>query len=164
MLFGKWNQPLESVILNGEPIDVVDEWKYLGCTVISGKRISFSAKPHLRSYYCATNSLFSAVRRPNDLVLMKLLYSNCVTVLTYAAEVRDLSSSDMNTYNVALNDSIRRIFSYNRWESTRHLRQELGYMNISEIFRSRTTNFFVKCQKSHNPVIKLVALSVLSPD
>ena len=162
LLFGGWKQPMDPLLLNGEPVEVVHEWKYLGCTVISGKKLTFSAKPHLRSYYCAANSLLGAVKRPNDLVLMKLLYSNCVTVLTYAAEVRVLSSSDMNTYNVALNDSIRRIFSYNRWESTRHLRQELGYMNISEIFHSRTNNFLTKCMSFHNPIIKLVAQSIQS--
>ena len=157
LLFGKWPDATSSLLLNDEPIEYVQEWKYLGCTVISGKKLTFSAKPHLRSFYCAINSLLGAVRQPNDLVLMKLLYSNCVPILTYAAEVRILSNKDMQTYNVALNDSIRRIFSYNRWESTRFLRQELGYQNITEISQSRTSNFLTECIRSHNPVIKAMA-------
>ena len=148
------------MLVNDQPIEFVHEWKYLGCTVTSGKKFSFSSQPHLRSFYCAINSLLGAVRRPNDLVLMKLLYSNCVSVLTYCAEVRDLSSSETNSYNVALNDAIRRIFSYNRWESTRFLRQQLGYPNITEIFDSRTRNFLRRCQTSPNPIIKSLALSI----
>ena len=83
---------------------------------------------------------------------MNLLYSNCVPSLTYAAEVKDLTSSEMQECNVALNDSIRRIFSYNRWESTRTLRQELGFSNISEIFHSRRDAFISKCLKHGNRI------------
>ena len=163
LLFGKWTDTVHPLFLNSEPIEYTDEWKYLGCTVVSGKKFSFSAGPNLRSYYCAVNSLLSAVQRPNDLVLMKLLYSNCVPVLTYAAEVRDMSSSDMHCYNVALNDSIRRIFSYHRWESTRYLRQHLGYQNITEIFHTRRTNFLDNCKRSGNPVIRAV-VALLHPE
>ena len=154
LLFGKWPKEVFPLTLGGEPVETVTEWKYLGCTVESGKRLTFSSKPHLRSFYCATNSILGAVRRPNDLILMKLLYSNCVPTLTYAAEVRELSCADLQCYNVALNDSIRRIFSYNRWESTRYLRQQLGYCNITEIFHARSQKFVEACHKSLNTVIK----------
>ena len=43
--------------------------------------------------------------------------------------------------DVALNDCIRRIFSYNRWESTRELRRGLGYDSITEIFAKRKLSF-----------------------
>ena len=72
---------------------------------------------------------------------MNLLYSNFVSCLTYAAEVKELPSVEMQSSNVALNDSIRRIFSYNRWESTRTLRQQLGFLNITEIFQSGRDSF-----------------------
>ena len=39
---------------------------------------------------------------------MKLLYSNCVTALTYAAEVRQPSATEMRNMNTAINDAIRR--------------------------------------------------------
>ena len=160
LLFGKWPDSVNNLYLNDQPVEFVHEWKYLGCTVVSGKKFSFNAKPHLRSFYCAVNSLFGAVRRPNDLVLMKLLYTNCVPILTYCAEVRVHTGNVTNSYNVALNDAIRRIFSYNRWESTRSLRQQLGYQNITEIFDSRTRSFLTRCQNSPNPIIKFVALSI----
>ena len=160
LLFGKWPDSVNNLYLNEQPVEFVHEWKYLGCTVVSGKEFSFNAKPHLRSFYCAVNSLFGAVRRPNDLVLMKLLYTKCVPILTYCAEVRVHTGNVTNSYNVALNDAIRRIFSYNRWESTRSLRQQLGYQNITEIFDSRTRSFLTRCQNSPNPIIKFVALSI----
>ena len=87
---------------------------------------------------------------------MNLLYSNCIPNLTYAAEVKDVSARDMQKLNTALNDAIRRIFSYNRWESTRDLRQQLGFPNITEIFHSRQTQFSINCQRSGNQVIRFL--------
>ena len=147
------------LFLNEQPIEYVPEWKYLGSTIVSGRRLSFSIKPSMRNFYCSANSVLRSIRRPNDLVLMSLLYSICVPGLTYAAEVIELSSREMNDCNVALNDAIRRIFSYNRWESTRLLRQQLGYSNITEIFHARRERFIAANRKSGNSVIK--ALTIL---
>ena len=153
-MFGKKN-PTSSLVLNNESIEVVSEWKYLGCTIISNNKgkLIFSNRSELCSFYGSSNSILRSVHRPNELVLMKLLYSICVPNLTYCVEVKSLSSSDMQKGNVALNDSIRFIFTYNRWESTRFLRQELGYPNIFEIFHSRWEKFLNACSRSHNGVI-----------
>ena len=157
--FGKKSRtPLSPLVLNGENITAINEWKYLGCTIGSDARGRFtiSTRSELCSFYGASNSVLRAACRPNELVLMKLLYSVCVPSLTYCAEVKELSSHDMNDCNVALNNAIRFIFSYNRWESTRHLRQVLNYPNIYEIFHARRERFLLRCSWSNNAVIKFL--------
>ena len=96
--------------LYNQPIEYVSEWVYLGTTVVSGRTFSFSPNNDLRSFFRAANSLLSSLQKPNELVMMKLLYSMCVPIISYAAEVKFFKSSDMHTCNVALNDAIRRIF------------------------------------------------------
>ena len=54
----------------------------------------------------------------NELVLMHLIYANCVPGLAHAVEVKIFPNNELNDFNVALNNRICRIFSYNRWEST----------------------------------------------
>ena len=105
-------------------------------------------------------SILRSVKKPNELVLMNLLYSNCVPSLTYCAEVKDLSSANMHKCNVALNDSIRLIFTYNRWESTRHLRQQLHFPNIYEIFHSRKCHFLEKNRTSFNAVVRHLTIAL----
>ena len=85
------------------------------------------------------------------------LYSNCIPSLTYCAEVKELSNADMQKCNVAFNDSIRRIFTFHRWESTRQLRQELGFPNLYEIFAARKKRFDHKNRTSSNLVIRELA-------
>ena len=162
LLFGKYDANLITRLrLNDEELDFVDSWKYLGCTIVSGAKFSFSTTSELAAFYASSNSILRSLRKPNELVLMNLLYSNCVPNLTYCAEIKDLSGAETNKYNVALNNCIRGIFSYNRWESTRQLRQQLHFPNISEIFASRRANFLRKCFESSNPVIRDISRTLM---
>ena len=68
----------------------------------------------------------------------------------------------MRQCNIALNDAIRRIFSYNRWESTRLLRQQQGYPNLYEIFYDRREKFLRKNLESHNDVVSQAAIFFIS--
>ena len=141
LLFGQFRSlSVAPLLLNDQPIDYVKEWSYLGTTIVSGNSLSFSIANDLRSFYRSANSVISAQRRPNELVQMTLLYSMSVPILSYAAEVKVLRHKDMHDLNVALNDAIRRIFSFKRWESPRELRQQLHRPNIFEIFASRHKN------------------------
>ena len=163
LLFGKTKSvEVDNLILNDKPLEFVHEWRYLGVTVVAGSSISFSAKPALASFYRAVNSIFSVLRKPDESVLMSLLYSNCVSVLTNGAEVVEFSNSEMRSCNTALNDAIRKVFSYQRWESIRHLRQTMGYPNIYDIFSRQSTRFINANLKSRNNVIRLTTAHLIS--
>ena len=114
LIFGSRNKLFDPapLILNNAPIEYVPEWKYLGCLIQAGKQFSFSSKNDLRSFYCSTNSILSVLKKPNEQVSLRLLFTNCVPILTYASEVKSFSASEMTQCNVALNNAIRKIFSY----------------------------------------------------
>ena len=86
---------------------------------------------------------------------MKLLYAICVPQLTYASEAVDVTytSRQLQPMNVALNDSIRRIFGYNRWESTRFLRLSFGYPSLADIFHARSSKLRRKLRNIDNPTL-----------
>ena len=93
------------------------------------------------SVLCAANTLLSAPVKSSETVTVKLLYTICIPNLTYACEALNYSSRQFHDLNVATNDCLRKVFNYNRWESVRFLRQELGYPSLIEIFRSRSRKF-----------------------
>ena len=143
LLFGKSRNPLpHPLFLDNEPIDYVNEWRYLGATLVSGSSFSFNPSGDLRNFYASFNSIFNSSTRPSEVVLMRLLFTNCVPNLSYAADVKDLSSADMAKFNTAINDAIRKIFSFHRWESIRSLRAGLGYPDIYTIFKKRKDQFY----------------------
>ena len=153
MIIGNHRNTITPLSLNGTSIDIVTEWRYLGTTLVAGKELSFSARSELRSFYCSVNSLLSAQRKPNEVVLMNLLYSKCVPIVTYAAQVKSFKYADMHACQVALNDAIRRIFGYNRWESIRSLRTSFGYNDLYHIFHHQSEQFGKQCRKHKNEII-----------
>ena len=84
---------------------------------------------------------------------MRLLYAYSVPILTYASEVKVFSHSDMNNCNVAVNDAIRRIFSFHRWESIRTLRQQFGYKDLTTTFALRKRKFRATLPDMGNPTV-----------
>ena len=156
MIFGDGFSSLnpEPLILNNERIEYVDKWTYLGCLIPAGKQFCFSCRDALRSFRSSANSILSAIKKAIEQVLLQLLYSNCVLILSYATEVKQFSYSDMYDCHVALNDAIRRVFGYNRWESIRELRKEFRYDDLYSIFAKRRRKFESKLPEMKNQSIK----------
>ena len=152
LIFGK-SISHEPLYLNNMPIATVNSYKYLGVNLAAGKRFDTPVRKPLMSFYCSTNTILNVLNKPSETVLMKLLYSNCVPVLTYGCEVKRHSGRDMTSLDVALNDCIRKIFGYNRWESTRELRRSLGYESITEIFAKRNSRFLNCLGRTGNSIL-----------
>ena len=113
------------------------------------------------SFYCSANTILNVLNKPSEQVLMKLLYSSCVPILTYGCEVKRHTGREMTSLDVALNDCIRKIFGYHRWESTRELRKSLGYESVTEIFAKRSSRFMNGLSRTGNAVlIQLKSLSI----
>ena len=143
MFFGKSFSSFtcDSITMNAKALEFVPEWNYLGIVIRSSSNFSCSLKKCISSYYCSVNTILNVVRKPTEIVLMKLLYSISIPILTYACDVKVFTSREMTRLHVATNDAIRKIFTYNRWESVRTLREGLGYKSVTEIFASRKTTF-----------------------
>ena len=71
------------LLLNDYPLDYVNEYKYLGVELHGGKSLSFSPLSTIRSFHRAANSILYSRVKPDKSVLMKLLYTNCVSTLSY---------------------------------------------------------------------------------
>ena len=152
MVIGKPVTPAP-LYLNGSTVAYVSEFKYLGIHVLAGKSFSASATKPLSAFRCSANTILNVLNKPSQAVLLKLLYSNCVPIVTYASEIRTHNASEMIDMDVALNDCIRKIFTYNRWESTRSLRRSYGYSSITEIFAERSASFLSNLRDTGNSLL-----------
>ena len=119
--------------------------QYLGTTLVSGKTLSFSARSDLSSFFRATNSLITALPDAHAHVILQLLYCNCVSVLTYASEVKQYSSNDMSSCNMAINSAVRRVFGLSEWRSIRVLREIFGFKSIYELFKKSELRCLSSC-------------------
>ena len=76
---------------------------------------------------------------------MKVFFTNCVSILAYGIEVKEYLARDMRSIHVAMNDGIRKIFGWHRWESIRELRHSFGYDDIYTMAQNAETNSCRHC-------------------
>ena len=147
---------LKPVSLNGKAIEYVSSIVYLGTTIVSEKGFRFSATNDIRKFYRSANSLLTVLHKPSENILMQLLYTNCVSIIAYTCNVKFFSASEMRNCNTAINDAIRKVFTFNRWESVRHLRESFGYKSIYELFDEAKTRFSKSLDSHHNQTLRII--------
>ena len=168
MVFDKRHVDLEKIEplhLNGAEIDFVSHIKYLETTIKSDPDFTFTAESDLRSFYRASNSVLNVLEKPDEAVQMQLLFSNCAPTITYGCAVKEYTAREMTDCNTALNDAIRKIFSYQRWQSTRALREGFGYCSLHKIFSKAKKKFQLSLVHHSNTVLSsLYVISTIEED
>ena len=122
-------------------------------TISSEPNFAFNAEADLRSFYHASNSVLNVLEKPDEAVLMQLLFTNCIPTITYGCAVKEYSSREMTNCNTAVNDAIHKIFSFQRWQSTRELRECFGYPSLHELFAKAKNKFRLSLENHSNPVL-----------
>ena len=138
----------------GEVLESVQKYNYLGVEIVAGANFSTCITKRMIRFRSSANTILNASSKSSEPVLMKLLFTICVPHLTYASEVLSFSTRQLQPMNVALNDCIRRIFGYNRWESVRFLRISSGYPSLTDTFHARSRQFNRSLSRNHNSVLK----------
>ena len=129
----------------------------MGVTVVAGRSFSTSNFKPLIKFRTAVNTILGTFNSPSEPILIKLLCSVCVPNLTYACETISYTSQLFEPLTVALNDSICRIFTYNRWESVRYLRLDFGYPSLCEILAQRSRQFIERIPLLRNSTLSSLA-------
>ena len=141
MVFGK-KYELQQLVLDGKKIEWVDSWVYLGVTLQSHKKFNCNIDAKVKSFYRCANAILRIDGRSNELVMLELLESQCVSILTYAVEVIHVNDRDeRRRLRVANNSIFRKIFGYRDWESVTELQHTLKLVN------KRNTRFMLTVEQ-----------------
>ena len=144
MSFGK-KHDLPQLELDGKGIDWVDTWSYLGVTLQSGKQFNCNIDKKVKSFYRSANAILRIDGRSDELVMLQLLETQCVSILTYAIEVIHVTNRDeRRRLRVAYNSIFRRIFGYRTWESVSDLQHALHRPTWEELVAKRSSKFMLR--------------------
>ena len=128
--------------LDGNTLEWVEQWTYLDVTLRSNKEFDCCIKDKLKSFYRSANAILRIEGRSEELVMLQLLESHCVSILSYAIEVISVSDRDMcRKLRVAYNAIFRQIFGYRRSESVTDLQHQLGRPTWEELIDKRGVKF-----------------------
>ena len=93
MLFGKACS-LPNLVLNGKDIEWVHSWSYLGVTLKSHKSFNCCIDSKIKSFYRAANAILRIDGRSDEIVMLRLLESQCISILKYGVEVIYVADRD----------------------------------------------------------------------
>ena len=87
-----------------------------------------------------------------------IFIGSVLETLTYGAAVKDLTGSETQQLNVAVNNAVRRIFGFRRWESIRQIRQFYHYDSIEVLFAKAKKRFELSLPNHANCVLRFLFL------
>ena len=81
MQFGKKVDILPFLQLDGNDLEWVSSWTYLGVTLLSHKEFNCCINQKLKSFYRSANAILRVDGHSNELVMLQLLESHCLSIL-----------------------------------------------------------------------------------
>ena len=148
MVFGK-SRSLPSLQLDGKDIEWVNSWTYLGITLKSHKEFNCCIDEKIKAFYRSTNAILRIEGRSNEMVMLALLESHCLSILAYGIEVIHVADADeRRRLRVAYNSLFRKVFDYRDWESVTELQHALMRPTWEELLAKRTDKFLLNVSQS----------------
>ena len=107
----RWQSPCSPMVVNGQNLSWVDEIKYLGVYIKSGKSFACNWQAARSSFYRSINSILGVLgSRPAIQVALALTRASCVPILTYGLSALSLSSSEISHFAYVYNFIFVKLF------------------------------------------------------
>ena len=114
----------------------------MGVTILHGKQFGCCVEDTLGKFYRALNSILRVDGRSDDMIMLRLIETHCVSLLSYAIEVVHIADKKQTSkMRVAYNSVFRKLFSYSYRESVTNLQHMLGRPTWEELISKRKRNF-----------------------
>ena len=145
LCFGKGQSPNYKLKLDNDEIEWVDKWVYLGVTLLRGPVFGCCVAETIKKFYRAANAILRVDGRSDDLIMLRLLETHCVSLLSYAVEIVHVTDTgSRRKLRVAYNSIFRKLFNYSWRESVTILQHALGRPTWEELIAARKDKFLLK--------------------
>ena len=136
--------------INGSVVLWTNKIKYLGLTLLAGRKWTIDLSETRRKFFASVNSIFSKCKYTSDLVKLELVERHCLPILLFAIESLVIKGDQMNSVNSWWNSVYRKIFGYNKWESVKEVICLTGRLDVKHIVNLRRLLFIKRLIMSHN--------------
>lgn len=152
-----------NLVIGGNSLTWNCKLKYLGCIIRSGS-CELDISPAVGKFYSQFNNIMAVLgKQKNELAAVHLMKSYCLSSLLYACETWSLNVNSVQSANVALNNSFRRIFNCCWRESPKMLLFYCGALPIVHNVDQRRILFYKKL-KCHSSALLRVLAKICHPE
>ena len=146
--------PCPKIYVNGQELDVVSEYKYLGCFITEDFKNSMDIKKcnnsFLKQFYALMHKFYFT-----DLNVFKFLFlSHCTSF--FGSELwYDLKGSkyEYHAMEIAYHKAIKKIIGLPRWASNHRACELIGLQTFNHLINKRTLNFVFSLINSKSPCL-----------
>ena len=143
MYFGKRQDDLCSLRLNGIKIQWTDRWTYSGVNLVSSPNFICCVNEKIWKFYRAANNILRINGKSDDLLMLRLIETHCNPILAHAIEVISVMDRDARRQlRVTYNSVFRRVFNYRSWQSVSELQTALSRPTWEELVDKRINKFY----------------------
>ena len=108
----RFKRKCELLILDGQNLDYVSEFKYLRVFVQSGNYFTCSLNHTKLKFYRCFNSIYNKAKSASsEIICINLLKSQCLPLILYATEAISPSARDMLVLDKLINRAVSKIFN-----------------------------------------------------
>lgn len=101
-----------NIFIDDISLDWVNESKYLGVIIKTGKQFCCNWLDHRKKFYAASNKVLSVLgSNPSINLALKIISSQCFPILTYGLAATSLSPSEVNSMSFAYNSIFAKLFN-----------------------------------------------------
>lgn len=127
--------------------------KYLGVMFNSARHLDVDVDVMIRKFYTASNSILSHAKYMSELSKLYLVESFCLPVLSYSCEAVSYSRNQLHYFNVCWNNTYRKIFGFNKWQSVKLLICFCERVDFIHICAQRKLTFVQHLARLSNDVL-----------
>ena len=99
----------------------VNECKYLGLVLVSGRKFTCRLEDQRRRFCKAVNSVICNGKGLSEEILLSVIRAQCLPILMYSSEVWRCNMEELRKVSVSYNNAIRRIFGFKKFESVKEI-------------------------------------------
>jgi len=144
----KWKTAISPMLLDDVPIPWVKSIKYLGIVLVAGISMHVDCGYIKRKFYASYNYI-AKCKNADEFVKLSLVKSMCLPLLTYCLGALDLPQYEVRDLGTCWNDSFRKIFHFNRWESVPEIQHYCGELSFVGMYNKYKEKFLSSIISTH---------------
>ena len=119
-------------------------------TLKSGLRFGCTVRERIKKFYRCANAILRIDGHSDDMIMLQLLETHCLSLLTYAIEIVHVANTDeRRQLRVAYNSVFRKIFGYRWSQSVTALQHFLSRPTWEELVDKRKKSFTRNIRQCH---------------
>jgi len=145
-----------TLVISSKPLSWVNNVRYLGIFIVSGKSIKFDLSQAKRKFFVSCNSIFCKVDPRRADIVLPLISAFCLPILLYGLEAASLTKTEITRLEHPYTMVFHKIFGTYSKQIISQCQYYTGFLSLQYLYMLRQLCFFsrLKSLSADNVVCK----------